>query len=88
MIVTSRRHDNTHMPAPFQVESVKVDLSNVGSRIGSMANVKHKPQGGDKKIFNDVEYMRQVSSGSGEGRSRRRSQASSLDGTPEPPVRD
>ena len=76
------------MPAPFQVENVKVDLSNVGSRIGSMANVKHKPQGGDKKIFNDVEYLRQVSSGSGEGRSRRRSQASSIDGTPEPPVRD
>ena len=86
--MTSPLHDDR--TARSQVENVKIDLSNVGSRVGSMANVKHKPQGGDKKIFNDVEYMRQVSSGSGsgEGRSRRRSQASSVDGTPEPPVRD
>ena len=33
----------------------------VGSRIGSLANVKHRPGGGDKKIFEDKEYMRQIS---------------------------
>jgi len=33
----------------------------VGSRVGSLANVKHRPGGGDKKIFEDKEYMRQIS---------------------------
>ena len=33
----------------------------VQSKIGSLDNVKHKAGGGDKKIFNDAEYMRQVS---------------------------
>ena len=33
----------------------------VQSKVGSLANVKHKPGGGDKKVFNDVEYMKQVS---------------------------
>jgi hypothetical protein len=35
----------------------------VGSRVGSLANVKHRPGGGDKKIFDDKEYMRQISEG-------------------------
>lgn len=26
-----------------------------------MDNVKHKPKGGDKKIFDDKEYLRQMS---------------------------
>merc|ERR1712126_285201 len=26
-----------------------------------MDNVKHKPAGGDKKVFNDVDYLRQMS---------------------------
>ena len=39
-------------------QKVKVQVQ---SKIGSLANVKHKPGGGDKKVFNDVEYMRQVS---------------------------
>ena len=30
------------------------------SRIGSLANVKHRPGGGDKKIFDDKEYTRQM----------------------------
>ena len=30
------------------------------SRIGSLANVKHRPGGGDKKIFDDKEYARQM----------------------------
>ena len=32
------------------------------SRIGSLANVKHRPGGGDKKIFDDKEYIRQMNS--------------------------
>ena len=39
----------------------KVKIKVQQGKIGSLANVKHKPGGGDKKIFNDVEYMRQVS---------------------------
>ena len=39
-------------------QKVKVKVQ---SKIGSLDNVKHKPGGGDKKVFNDVEYMRQVS---------------------------
>ena len=37
------------------------DWLQVQSRIGSLANVKHRPGGGDKKIFDDKEYARQVS---------------------------
>merc|ERR1711962_895705 len=33
----------------------------VASKVGSMDNVKHKPAGGDKKVFNDVDYLRQMS---------------------------
>ena len=29
------------------------------SKIGSLDNVRHKPGGGDKKVFNDVDYLRQ-----------------------------
>ena len=39
----------------------KVKIKVQQGKVGSLANVKHKPGGGDKKIFNDVEYMRQVS---------------------------
>jgi hypothetical protein len=31
------------------------------TKVGSLNNVKHKPGGGDKKVFNDTEYLRQVS---------------------------
>lgn len=30
------------------------------SKIGSLGNVNHKPGGGDKKIFDDKEYLRNV----------------------------
>lgn len=30
------------------------------SKIGSMDNMKHKPGGGDKKIFDDKEYLKNV----------------------------
>lgn len=39
----------------------KVDIK-AESKIGSLDNVKHKPGGGDKKIFNDRDYLRQTSS--------------------------
>lgn len=28
--------------------------------MGSLENVKHKPGGGDKKIFDDREYLKQI----------------------------
>lgn len=32
------------------------------SKIGSMDNMKHKPGGGEKKIFDDKEYLKQMTS--------------------------
>ena len=32
----------------------------MGSRVGSLKNVKHRPGGGDKKIFDDKEYLKQM----------------------------
>jgi hypothetical protein len=50
--------------APFctfeQIIDQKIELK-VESKIGSLSNIKHKPGGGDKKVFNDVEYLRQTS---------------------------
>ena len=39
----------------------KIKIKAQKGKVGSLDNVKHKPGGGDKKVFNDVEYMRQVS---------------------------
>jgi hypothetical protein len=44
---------------PLQIVDQKIELK-AESKIGSLANIKHKPGGGDKKVFNDVEYLRQV----------------------------
>ena len=44
-----------------QILDQKIELK-VESKVGSLANIKHKPGGGDKKVFNDVEYLRQTSS--------------------------
>ena len=41
----------------FQIHHEKLEFK-VASRIGSLANVKHRPGGGDKKIFDDKEYIR------------------------------
>lgn len=35
---------------------------NVTSKVGSLDNVKHKPGGGEKKIFDDKDYLKQKSS--------------------------
>ena len=40
-----------------QIRDEKLDWD-VGSRIRSLENVKHKVGGGDKKIFDDKEYLR------------------------------
>ena len=62
----------------FIVVYFQVDV-NVGSRIGSLANVKHKPGGGDKKIFDDKEYTRQMNELGGGNMTR--SGSSSLTGS-------
>lgn len=43
----------------LQIEDQKVDIK-AQSKIGSLDNVKHRPGGGDKKIFDDKEYLKQV----------------------------
>lgn len=45
----------------FQIQTQKLDIK-AESKIGSLDNVKHKPGGGDKKIFNDRDYLRQTGS--------------------------
>ena len=44
----------------FQIHHEKVEIK-ASSKIGSLANVKHRPGGGDKKIFDDKDYIRQMS---------------------------
>ncbi|CAL4125559.1 unnamed protein product, partial [Meganyctiphanes norvegica] len=49
--------------ALFQIENKKLDFKDkAASKVGSLNNVKHKAGGGEKKIFDDKEYIRQVSS--------------------------
>nr|CAD7434795.1 unnamed protein product [Timema monikensis] len=49
------------------IESQKLEIK-AESKVGSLSNVKHKPGGGEKKIFDDKTYLKQISSGSSEGR--------------------
>lgn len=51
---------NTYWTFFLQIETKKIEL-NVTSKIGSLDNVKHRPGGGDKKIFDDKEYLKQKS---------------------------
>ena len=46
--------------SPLQIYNEKLEFK-AKSRIGSLANVKHRAGGGDKKIFDDKEYARQMS---------------------------
>ena len=48
----------------FQIENRKIDLK-AKSKVGSLDNVKHRAGGGDKKVFNDVEYLRHMSDTTG-----------------------
>lgn len=43
-----------------QIENQKLEFK-AQSKVGSMDNVKHKPGGGDIKIFDDKEYAKQMS---------------------------
>ena len=49
----------TVLDKKFQIENRKIDLK-VQSKVGSLDNVKHRPGGGDKKVFNDIEYLKQM----------------------------
>jgi microtubule-associated protein tau len=46
----------------LQIESQKLEFK-AESKVGSLANVKHKPGGGDIKIFDDKLYLKQRSGG-------------------------
>jgi len=46
----------------LQIENQKLEFK-AESKVGSLANVKHKPGGGDVKIFDDKMYLKQRSGG-------------------------
>jgi microtubule-associated protein tau len=48
--------------AVLQIENQKLEYK-AESKVGSLANVKHKPGGGDVKIFDDKLYLKQKSGG-------------------------
>ncbi|MPC15818.1 Microtubule-associated protein tau [Portunus trituberculatus] len=44
-----------------KIENQKLDFRDkASSKVGSLNNVQHKAGGGDKKIFDDKEYLRQM----------------------------
>ena len=43
----------------FQIINQKLDIK-AESKVGSLENVKHRPGGGDIKIFDDKEYLRNI----------------------------
>lgn len=45
--------------ATFQIQSQKIEIK-AQSKVGSLDNVKHKPGGGEKKIFDDKDYLKNV----------------------------
>ena len=54
-----------HLPHPLlctlQIENQKVEFKeNASSKIGSLNNVQHKAGGGNKKIFDDKDYLKQM----------------------------
>ena len=61
---------------PLQIHNERVEFQ-VSSRVGSLQNMKHQPGGGDKKIFDDKEYLKQM----GEVGTMTRSGSSSLNGS-------
>ena len=46
----------------LQIENQKLEFK-AESKVGSLANVKYKPGGGDVKIFDDKVYLKQISGG-------------------------
>lgn len=43
----------------FQIQTHKLDIK-AQSKIGSLDNIKHRAGGGDKKIFDDKEYLKNI----------------------------
>lgn len=43
----------------LQIINLKIDVKGE-SKIGSLDNIGHKPSGGDKKIFDDKEYLKNI----------------------------
>ena len=48
-------------PLLLQILNEKVEVKVEKGKVGSLDNVRHRAGGGDKKVFNDVEYLRQTS---------------------------
>ena len=46
----------------FQIQTQKIEIK-AQSKIGSLDNVKHKPGGGEKKIFDDKDYLKNIEHG-------------------------
>lgn len=46
----------------FQIQTQKLEIK-AQSKVGSLDNVKHKPGGGEKKIFDDKDYLKNVEHG-------------------------
>lgn len=42
-----------------QIENQKLEFK-AQSKVGSLDNVKHRPGGGDIKIFDDKDYIKQI----------------------------
>lgn len=43
----------------FQIQTQKIELK-AQSKVGSLDNIKHKPGGGERKIFDDKDYLKNV----------------------------
>ena len=70
-------------PLLLQILNEKVEVKVEKGKVGSLDNVRHRAGGGDKKVFNDVEYLRQTSAmhaaaGASSGSSSRRQSASQV----------
>jgi hypothetical protein len=59
-IWASRSAPPTEGLCVLQIENQKVDFK-AQSKVGSLANVNYKPGGGDIKIFDDKDYLKQIS---------------------------
>lgn len=46
----------------IQIEDQKVDIR-AQSKVGSLDNMKHRPGGGEVKIFDDKSYIKQTTTG-------------------------
>ena len=60
MLFAGNFDSNINVPTLSQIHHEKLEIK-ATSRVGSLANVKHRPGGGEKKIFDDKEYIRQMS---------------------------